>query len=114
MALANIQKIKSFFTQDCRIAVGAPIPDIIGHDMLMSTIYQARKIVDKIDVDFYDISVIIRENHITANTTMTAKATGPDPQGGERVTEVREVEISWEKVEGVWKIADVQLIQTLR
>ncbi|MCD5401476.1 nuclear transport factor 2 family protein [candidate division NPL-UPA2 bacterium] len=114
MALANIQRIKLLFTQDCRIAVGAPVPEIRGHDMLISALHQARRIVGKIEVDFYDISVIIGENRTTARATMTAAATGLDPQRDKRVIEAREVEMRWKKVEGEWRIAEVRLIRTLR
>ena len=114
MALANIRKIKSLFTPDCQIVVGAPIPEIQGHDMLISTIYQARRIVNRIDIDFYDISVTIGDNHVRARTIMTAAATGLAPQEGERVIEAREIEMRWKKVEGLWKIREVRLIQTLR
>jgi len=94
--------------------VGAPIPEIQGHDMLISTIYQARKTVDRVDIDFYDISVIIGENQDTARTTMTATATDPGPGGGEQVMQAREVEMRWEKVKDTWEIAEVRLIRTLR
>jgi len=114
MALANIQKIKTLFTRNCRIAVGAPIPEIRGHDMLMSTVYQARKMVNKIDVDFYDISIIIGDKQVTARTTMTVKATGPDSRGDKQVIEAREIEMRWKKIENRWKIAEVQVIRTLR
>ncbi len=114
IALANIQKIKSLFTRDCQISLGAPVPEIRGRDMLISALHQARRMVERIEVDFYDISVIIGENYMTAKTTMTAKATALDPQRGKRVMEAREVDMCWKKVEGEWKIAKVQLIRTLR
>ncbi|MCD5397514.1 nuclear transport factor 2 family protein [candidate division NPL-UPA2 bacterium] len=114
MALANIKKIKLLFTQDCRIMVGAPIPEIRGHDMLLSTLHQTRRVMGKIEVDFYDISVIIEEDLVTARATMTAMATGLDSQRDERIIEVREVKMYWKKVEGEWRIAEVRLIRTLR
>lgn len=111
VAMNNIRKMKSLFTKDCHIAVGSPVPEMTGHDMLVSTVYQVRKMVNNVDVDFYDISVTIGENRVTARTTMTATVTRRE---GERGTEAREVEMRWKKVEGVWKIAEVQLVKTLR
>lgn len=111
--IAKAQKIKSFFTQDCRIVVGAPIPDIQGLEMLVAVFYQALRSVDEVNVGFHDISVTIGEEGITAKTVMTAKATGPDPQGGERVTDAREIEMDWKKIDGTWKIAEVRVVQIL-
>ena len=114
VALADIQRIKPLFTKDCRIAAGAPLPEIIGPDELVSTIYQAQRMVSRIAIDFYDISVIIGKEHLTARTIMTATATGPGPRGGKSMTEAREVEMRWKKVAGVWKIAEVRFIKILR
>lgn len=111
--IAKTRKIKSLFTQDCRIVVGDPIPDIQGLEMLTTTFCQALRSVDELDVDFCDISITIEEEGTSAKTMMTAKATGPDPYKGEPVTDVREIEMNWKKIDGTWKIADVRAVQTL-
>jgi len=86
----------------------------IGPDRLVSAVYQARRMVNRIAIDFYDISVIIGKKHLTARTIMTATATGPGPRGGKTMTEAREIEMRWKKVAGVWKIAEVRFIKILR
>lgn len=113
IALANIQRIRSLFIRDCRIVLGAPVAEIHGQDRLVSALLQARRTVGRIEVDFYDISVILGENSLTAKTMMTVKVTGPDPRINGRIIEAREVEMHWKKVGGEWKIAQVRLIRTL-
>lgn len=111
--IAKIAKIRSLFTKDCRITVGAPIPDIEGIEMLVAIFSQALKSVDEVKVNFYDISVTIGEERTTARTAMTAKATGHDPHVGRRVTDAREIEMDWKKIDGTWKIREVRAVRTL-
>ena len=111
--IAKTRKIKSLFTQACRIVVGDPIPDIQGLEMLATAFCQALRSVDELNVGFYDISITIGEEGTTAKTMMTAKATGPDPYEGGPVTDVREIEMNWKKIDGTWKIAEVRAVQTL-
>lgn len=112
--IARIAKIKSLFTKDCRIVVGAPVPDIEGLEMLIGIFSQTLKSVDEVKINLYDISITIGEEQATARTAMTAKATGPDSHGGGRVTEAREIEMDWKKIDGTWKIDEVRAVQTLR
>ena len=112
--IAKAQRIKSFFTQDCRIVVGAPVPDIQGVEMLAGVFYQALRSVDEVKVGFYDISITIAEQGSSAKTVMTAKATSSDPHGGGRVTDAREIEMDWKKIDRTWKIVEVRAIQVLQ
>ncbi len=110
--IVKTQKIKTFFTEDCQILVGDPVPDIEGLEMLAAVFSQVRGSFDEVDVDFRDISIIIGEGHTTAKTVMTAKAIILDPHENKRFMEVREIEMSWEKIKGRWKIAEARAAQS--
>ncbi len=113
-ALAEIYKIGAFFTDDCQIVVGDPIPEIHGRGALIAAIYQVRKIVaGKIEVAFRDVSVTIEENRVTAISIKTAIATGVFPDSGAPVKEIRDIEMHWEKTEKGWKIAEAKAIPIL-
>ena len=109
--IGKTRKIRTFFTEDCQILVGDPVPEIGGLEMLVAVFSQVRGSFDEVDVDFRDISIIIGERHTAAKTLMTAKAIIFDPHENERVMEVRKIEMNWKKVKGRWKIAKAQPAQ---
>lgn len=106
-------RLNSSFTQDCLIEVGAPIPRIEGLETLMAVFSHFQQSAYNIDVTFYDITVTVDQQRITARTVMTVKATGPDPNGGGDMTDAREIEMDWKKIDSTWKIARVSEIKTL-
>lgn len=110
-ALAEARKIGSFFTEDCQIAVGDPVPEIHGREELISAAYATRKargiVADEVEVAFYDVSVTIAENEVMAISIKTAVATGATGR------EIRNIKMHWKKTEGRWEITTAKSIPIL-
>jgi hypothetical protein len=104
----EVLRIVSFFTEDCQITIGRPLPKIYGRQDLIAAVYLAGKMyVGEVEVGFYDVSVSIAENAATATSTKTAVATRAIGR------EILNIKMHWEKIQGRWKIATVESIPIL-
>lgn len=112
--IAKTQKIQSLFTDECRVIVEyKQIPEIDNLNELLAVYQQYFRLVDDIKVNFYDTSIRIMNDRNSADVLMTAKATGTDPQDHEKISEAREVQMIWKKIDNKWKIAEVKALKTL-
>ena len=112
-ALGKARKAGTFFVDDCNVRVGSPVPDINGNGQLVAIVQQARKSAYEVKVRFSDISVLISDDRNTASVSMTASAIACEAGGAGRNIEAREVEMSWVKLDRVWKIKEVRAVETL-
>ena len=111
---SKARKIGMFFTDDCKIAIGKPIPDINGSSELVGTVINARKSASEIRIRFLDISVSVSDDRTTALLKMTASAVVCNHGRPGREIEAREVEIALVKINKIWKIREVITVKTLR
>lgn len=112
--IKKTQKIQLFFAHDCRIIITHElIPEIDGLNKLIAVFHQIYRLIDEIKVIFYDVSITLAENKITAIVSMTAKATGFGPQEEECETEIQEFKMRWKKTNRKWKITEVETIKVL-
>ena len=108
--MGRTRTVQSLFTDDCTISVGRPVPDVTGIQQLTTVYFQAMRMTDAIEVTFHDVSVAIGDDGVSATTTMTAKAT----RAKDRAIEAREVELTWKKLEGKWRIHRAESVRVLR
>ena len=112
ISLAKVQKMASFFLEDCQIEIGSPVPNIIGKDELISTAFQLRQLVNNIEVKLSDISITLEDNtHATSTFVAAVVSSGSIVEGNEVYP--RQLEITWEKVGKNWKIKRVKTIEIL-
>lgn len=99
-ALMEARKIGLFFSEDCRVIVGEPLPEIRGREALISAAYRITRevVADEVEITLYDISITIEEDRLTALSLKTVVATGIHGR------EIRNVEMRWRKIDGRWKI----------
>jgi hypothetical protein len=108
-ALAEAHRIGTFFTEDCQIVVGGPVPEIHGREALISAAYATRMGIGGIvvEVAFRDISVTVAEDEVTAVSIKTAVATTATGR------EIRNIQMHWEKTDRRWKIAAARYVPIL-
>lgn len=112
--IGKTQKIQSLFTVDCRVVVEyKQIPEINDLNELITVYQQYFRLIDDIKVNFYDISIKMMDDRNSAHVLMTAKATGTDPQNYEKISEVKEVQMIWKKINDKWKITELKALKTL-
>lgn len=111
--ISKIGRLKSLFTKDCLIDVGAPIPKIEEMETLLAIFSNFYRSADEINVKFYDITVDVSTSRITAKTVMTAKETGLVQNGSGHITNAREIAMDWKKIDKAWKIFRVLEVKTL-
>lgn len=112
--IADCQYLQRIFVQDCEVSIEYEgIPAINNRNQLLAVYQNMFRLVDSLNMKFYDISVDISEPATEAQTHMTVLAEGIDPNKNEKVNVAREVEISWVKDDGEWKIKSARAIETL-
>ena len=112
--LGKAKKVGKLFTDECRIRLGHPVPDINGRSELEVVVQQARKSVYEARIRFVDISVSVSDDRASASVSMTAAATVRGAGEFASEIEAREVEMDWVKTGRFWKIEEVRGIKAIR
>ena len=110
--LSKAAKVGTFFTDDCIITLGSPIPDIRERSELVAIVHRSRQAFYKVNVNFADISISVPDKD-TAEVTLTATAIVHEPGGLMGELEAREVELTLAKIGRSWKIKKVVGVETL-
>jgi hypothetical protein len=111
-SLAKMQKLASFFSEDCRIEVGSPVSEIGNKDELISTASQLRQLVDNVEIKLSEVSVTL-QNHTNAKSTFVATAFVNSSLLEREEIYPRQLEVTWEKIGRDWKIGQVKVIEIL-
>lgn len=111
-SLGRAGRVGTFFTEDCSITVGDPVPDIRGNSQLVAIVYRARQSFHRADVNFADISISVTDKN-NAELTLTPTATVYEQGSLMGRVEAWEVELTMVKINGSWKIKKVTAIETL-
>lgn len=112
VSLSKMQKLASFFFDDCQINVGSPVPHIAGKNELMATASQMRQLANNIDIKLSEISIDL-EGNTSARTTFVAAASVSGSVLEKEEIYPRQLDITWEKAERKWKIKKVEIINVL-
>jgi hypothetical protein len=111
--LSNTQKLTGFCTGDVEVAIDVPgrvRQTLNGRDELMQAIMGARSTLSAMKVEFLDIGVTMGDDKESAVARLTAKADLP----GEKIPEVQELKIIFQKVGRDWLIHRAETVKTLR
>ena len=111
--LSNTQKLTGFCTGDIEIAIDVPgrLPRTLsGRDALTQAIMSARSTLSALKIEFLDIQIAVGGDRESAVARLTAKADLP----GEKVPEVQELKVTFQKVGRDWLIHRVETVKTLR
>ena len=107
------RKVGTFFTDDCYVAFGAPVPDIHDDGELLAVVQRVRHAVHRVEVRFDDISISVSDDRDSAEVILTATAIVYKQGNLKGEIEAREVESTAVKVDGSWKFRKVIGIETL-
>ena len=111
--LSKAQKVVSFFADDAQISVDIPGRSVLtfsGQEDLRQAALGARSMLNSLRVDFVDIVVTVAPDKLSAVAHLTATASLP----GEKIPEVQELEVHFNKMDHDWLIQRVDFVKTLR
>lgn len=111
-SFSRMQKLASFFSEDCRVEVGNPVSEIKSKDELITTASQLRQLVNNIEVKLSDVSIFL-ESPNKAKSTFVAVAVGSSSLMERNEVDPRMLEVTWKKIGRDWKITRVQVIDIL-
>ena len=103
-------KFSSFFTTNCRAVYGPPIPDMSGIDDIRIIVSTGLKMFKKLDVEGRDAKVNISSDRQEAESVVTVRISGSHGDEVEQLLDDREVELSWVKVEKLWKVEEARFV----
>lgn len=103
-------KFASFFTANCRAIYGPPIPDMSEQDDIRIIVSTGLKMFKKLDVEGRDAKVNVFSDRQKADSVVTVRISGSHGDEVEQLLDDREVELSWVKVEKLWKVEEARFI----
>ena len=111
-AMANAQRVAGFFMEDVQIRVDLPgrmAATVSGRDEVREKTMALRSLGGGLQVEFLDINVTVApdKNSAEANLTLKGKI------AGERDLIVQELKMLLNKIEGDWKIKQIETVKTL-
>ncbi len=111
--VGNATKVTSYFTADAEIIVEVPgfaRMTLNGMDELRPAALRARSELDRLKVDFPDVSVSVPDPQHTAIAEVTARGA----MGGQRDFQIQELRFTFSKSGRNWLIRTVETVKTLR
>jgi len=111
--LAKAQQLSTFFANDAQVSVDIPgrqYQSFNGREEIQQAAIGARAILNSLKVHFLDVDVKVAPDNNSAMVHLTATADLP----GEKVPEVEELELRFQKIERDWLISRVETVKTLR
>jgi hypothetical protein len=104
--LTRVAALREYFAPDVRIRIGAE--EIVSRDALMAAIGRLPAPPGGVTVEFVDVTVMLAEDHSSADVTLTAKIASTDRQTGEKTLDVQGIEAQMRDTEGDWVITTVE------
>ena len=113
-AVARAAQIGGYFTDDVTIELGEGASPIHGRDTLigMAARLQPRTAAFRLELD--DVSVEMVPGADAADVLLTASFVGRTLPSGEESRDAREFSVLCRKQAGIWRIARVTAVDTLR
>jgi ketosteroid isomerase-like protein len=111
--VARAAQIGGYFTDDVVIELGQGVAPIHGRESVIGMAARLPPGKGGYDLRFEDVTVTVGPAGDAADVNAAAMMTRNDATG-ERSTDAREVSLGMKKVDGIWRIARVTAIDTLR
>lgn len=107
--LAKGQKLGGFFTPDVVVRLkgaGSELGDIQGRNQLTQMVMAAQTRIQQADIQFLDAELEVGADGESATAHLTALA----HVNGDRSPAVQELKFSFRKIDGGWRIAQVETV----
>ena len=111
---ARAAQIGTYFTDDAVVELGRGSPPIKGRDTLMGMVARLQPRTAAFRMDLDDVSVDIVPGGEAADVLLTASFVRRSISTGEESLDAREYALVMNKAGGVWRIARITAIDTLR
>jgi hypothetical protein len=110
--LANAQKLGAFFTADP--SINLEVTDwesrtLQSRDELVQLALAVRSTVSGVQIELPDVIIAVSDDHESASAHLTAKAS----VAGKQEIHVQEFRLQLKKIDGDWKIWQVDTVRTL-
>jgi len=113
MAAAKANQIREVTAERCRInAPGYSAPRDILSDELPAIVFRIRSEYSSISLMFHDFVIEFPEQH-SAQVNVTAVIEGLSA-GGKPIEDLHELKCNLEKIEEVWRLKEVEVVEVLR
>lgn len=110
-ALVRAGKIAEHFQDPCRLIIEeAGYDQQVPRRQLIERVAALRGRYSRMEADFADLAIEILD---PGNARMGATLRVRGMIDGQPAGDVREVEARWVKVEGIWRIAEIRVVQVL-
>lgn len=112
--LARVANFTSYFTEDCRVVYGSPLPDMNGREDIQLVIVNVQKMFKRLEIEGVDVTVALSADHREAQTHLTISVVGSQEDKTEDLIEDRKVDLSWVKIERYWKIKEARYVPIMQ
>ena len=113
-SVARAAQIGAYFTDDVVVELGQGMGPIQGRESVTGMAARLPPGPGGYDLQFDDVSVNVAPHGDAADVDAAAMLTRRNDATGERSVDAREVSLGMRKVDGVWRIARVTAVDTLR
>jgi hypothetical protein len=107
-------QIGTYFTDDAVVELGGGSPPIKGRDTLMGMVARLQPRTAAFRMDLDDVTIEMVPGGDAADVLLTASFVRRSISSGEQSLDAREYALVMTKVNGVWRIARITAIDTLR
>lgn len=111
---ARAAQIGTYFTDDAVVELGRGSPPISGRDTLMGMVARLQPRTAAFRMDLDDVSVEVLPGGAAADVLLTASFVRRSITTGEESLDAREYALVMTKAGGLWRIARITAIDTLR
>ena len=111
--VAAMTKFGGYFSADAVLTLHTPgggVQEIRGRDELVELAKAVRWKLTSANVEFLDVTVAVDPSEESATSSLTAKAT----IAGEKDFFVQELKFSFKKLDGEWRITQVETVRVFR
>lgn len=110
LALAvKATKFAAYFTPDCTVIYGSPVPELSGREKIRWAVMTAHKAFPQLKVKGLNVKVTLFGDHKSASTSLTVEILATQG-GGEELYDAREVILLWQKRNRHWEIKEVRAV----
>jgi hypothetical protein len=113
-AVVHAADVGSYFTDDVVVDLGEGAAPIVGRATLVGMVSRLQRRTASFRIRFDDVGVRVDRDATSADVKLTASFVAPDEGAGGESMDAREFALAMRKIGGVWRIAHVAAVDTLR
>ena len=112
-SVSRAAEIASFFTDDVVVELGEGSTPIAGRETVMAMSMRLQPRLAQFTIGFADANVTVSPDKQSADVALTVEFISRDPTARQQM-DAREFKLGMRRVDGVWKMARVTAVDTLK